>query len=142
MRLLDERKELSVEHAAAELGCSRRTVYRDFLVLSETGVPLYQEPEGRRVRWRLVEGPKRRLSITLSFSEMLALTAGRDLLAGLVGTFFHEAAISALEKVRAALPEPLLARADASAELVMADKRPLRDYRGRGEIVRAVNHDS
>jgi biotin operon repressor len=50
LRLLDERKELSVEHAAAELGCSRRTVYRDFLVLSETGVPLYQEPEGRRVR--------------------------------------------------------------------------------------------
>lgn len=127
--MLDERKELSVEHAAAELGCSRRTVYRDFLVLSETGVPLYQEPEGRRVRWRLVDGPKRRLSITLSFSEMLALTAGRDLLAGLTGTFFHEAAISALEKIRAALPEPLLSRADASAELVMADKRPLRDYR-------------
>jgi predicted DNA-binding transcriptional regulator YafY len=69
---------------------------------------------------------------------MLALTAGRDLLAGLAGTFFHEAAISGLEKIRAALPEPLLARADASAELVMADKRPLRDYRGRGEIVRSV----
>lgn len=138
LRLLDERKELSVEYAAAELGCSRRTVYRDFIVLSETGVPLYQEPEGRRVRWRLVEGPKRRLSITLSFSEMLALTAGRDLLAGLAGTFFHEAAISGLEKIRAALPEPLLARADAGAELVMADKRPLRDYRGRGEIVRTV----
>ena len=69
---------------------------------------------------------------------MLALTAGRDLLAGLAGTFFHEAAISALEKIRAALPEPMLARADAGAELVMADKRPLRDYRGRGEIVRKV----
>jgi predicted DNA-binding transcriptional regulator YafY len=138
LRLLDERRELSVEHAAAELGCSRRTVYRDFLVLSETGVPLYQEAEGRRVRWRLVDGPKRRLSITLSFSEMLALTAGRDLLAGLAGTFFHEAAISALEKVRAALPQPLLDRADASAELVLTDKRPARDYRGRGEIVRAV----
>lgn len=138
LRMLDERREISVDQAAAELGCSRRTVYRDFLVLSETGVPLYQEPEGRRVRWRLVEGPKRRLSITLSFSEMLALTAGRDLLAGLTGTFFHEAAISALEKVRAALPEPLLARANASAELVMADKRPLRDYRGRGEMVHQI----
>ncbi|MBN2576420.1 MAG: HTH domain-containing protein [Deltaproteobacteria bacterium] len=57
LRLLDERKELSVDHAAAELGCSRRTVYRDFLVLSETGVPLYQEPEGRRVRWRLPRVP-------------------------------------------------------------------------------------
>jgi hypothetical protein len=37
--------------------------------------------------------------VTLSFAETLALTAGRDLLAGLAGTFFHEAAISALEKV-------------------------------------------
>ncbi len=138
LRLLDERRELSVEKAAAELGCSRRTIYRDFLVLSETGVPIYPEAEGRRVRWRLVDGPKRRLSITLSFSEMLALTAGRDLLAGLTGTFFHEAAITALEKIRAALPDPLLARADATADLVLADKRPARDYRGRGEAVRTL----
>ena len=34
------------------------------------------------MRWRLVEGPKRRLSVTLNFAEMLALTTGRDLLAG------------------------------------------------------------
>ncbi len=138
LRLLDERRELSVEKAAAELGCSRRTIYRDFLVLSETGVPIYPEAEGKRVRWRLVDGPKRRLSITLSFSEMLALTAGRDLLAGLTGTFFHEAAITALEKIRAALPDPLLARADATADLVLADKRPARDYRSRGEAVRTL----
>ena len=138
LRLLDERRELSAEYAAAELGCSRRTIYRDFLVLSETGVPIYPEAEGRRVCWRLVDGPKRRLSITLSFSEMLALTAGRDLLAGLTGTFFHEAAITALEKIRAALPDPLLARADATADLVLAEKRPARDYRGRGEAVRAL----
>ena len=138
LRLLDERRELSAEKAAAELGCSRRTIYRDFLVLSETGVPIYPETEGRRVRWRLVDGPKRRLSITLSFSEMLALTAGRDLLAGLTGTFFHEAAITALEKIRAALPNPLLARADATADLALAEKRPARDYRGRGEAVRTL----
>ena len=138
LRLLDERRELSAEKAAAELGCSRRTIYRDFIVLGETGVPIYPEAEGRRVRWRLVDGPKRRLSITLSFSEMLALTAGRDLLAGLTGTFFHEAAITALEKIRAALPDPLLARADATADLVLADKRPARDYRGRAEAVRAL----
>jgi predicted DNA-binding transcriptional regulator YafY len=86
----------------------------------------------------LVEGPKRRLSVTLNFAEMLALTTGRDLLAGLSGTFFHEAAISALEKVRAALPEPLLARADASAELVVADKRPARNYRGRSRDVQIL----
>ena len=86
-------------HAAGELGCTERTLYRDLVVLQEVGVPVYQEREGKRLRWRLVDGPKRRLSVTLSFAETLALTAGRDLLAGLAGTFFHEAAISALEKV-------------------------------------------
>ncbi len=138
VRLLDQGGELSVPRTAADLGCTERTVYRDLVVLQEVGVPVYQEREGKRLRWRLVDGPKRRLSVTLSFAETLALTAGRDLLAGLAGTFFHEAAISALEKIRAALPAPFLTRADAAADLVVADKRPSRDYRGRGDAVRSL----
>jgi predicted DNA-binding transcriptional regulator YafY len=138
VRLLDQGGALSVPHAAAELGCTERTVYRDLVVLQETGFPVYQEREGKRMRWRLIDGPKRRLSVTLSFAETLALTAGRDLLAGLAGTFFHEAAISALEKIRAALPAPFLTRADATADLVVADKRPSRDYRGRGDAVQTL----
>ena len=78
--------------------------------------------------------------MTLSFSETLALTAGRDLLAGLAGTFFHEAAISALEKIRAALPAQLLARSDAAADLIVADKQPSRDYRGRGDAEQNKPH--
>jgi predicted DNA-binding transcriptional regulator YafY len=135
--LLDEGDGLSVEAVALELGCTRRTVYRDFAILQEIGVPLYAETNGKRTRWRLVAGPKRRLAVTLTFSEMLALTAGRELLAGLAGTFFHEAAITALEKIRAALPEPLLARADASAEVLMAD-RPAARYRSRGGAVLTI----
>ena len=138
VRLLDQGGGLSVPHAAGELGCTERTVYRDLVVLQEIGVPVYQEREGKRLRWRLVDGPKRRLSVTLSFAETLALTAGRDLLAGLAGTFFHEAAISALEKIRAALPAQLLARSDAAADLIVADKQPSRDYRGRGDAVRSL----
>jgi predicted DNA-binding transcriptional regulator YafY len=138
VRLLDQGGGLSVPHAAGELGCTERTVYRDLVVLQEIGVPVYQEREGKRLRWRLVDGPRRLLSVTLSFAETLALTAGRDLLAGLAGTFFHEAAISALEKIRAALPAPLLTRADAAADLVVADKRPARDYRGRADAVRTL----
>jgi predicted DNA-binding transcriptional regulator YafY len=114
-RILDQRREIEPTRVARELGCARRTIYRDLAVLQELGIPLYQEPEGRRVRWRLLDGPRRKLSVTLSFSEILALTTGRDTLAGLAGTFFHEAAISAVEKIRDALPKELVARADRSA---------------------------
>ena len=138
LRLLDQGDGLSVPRAAGQLGCTERTLYRDLAVLQEIGVPVYQEREGKRLRWRLVDGPKRRLSVTLSFAETLALTTGRDLLAELAGTFFHEAAISAIEKIRAALPAPFLTRADAAADLIVADKRPSRDYRGRGDAVRTL----
>jgi predicted DNA-binding transcriptional regulator YafY len=138
VRLLDQGDRLSVPHAAGELGCTERTVYRDLVVLQEIGVPVYQEREGKRKRWRLIDGPRRRLSVTLRFAETLALTTGRDLLAGLAGTFFHEAAISALEKIRAALPAQLLTRADAAADIIVADKRPAREYRGRGDAVRTL----
>lgn len=137
-RILDERREVSPERVAQELGCDRRTIYRDFMVLQELGVPLYQAREGRRIRWRLVDGARRRLSVTLSFSEMLALSAGRDLLAGLAGTFFHEAAISGLEKIRDALPRELLSRADRAAGVVMMDGRPAHDYRGHGDLTRKL----
>jgi predicted DNA-binding transcriptional regulator YafY len=138
MRMLDERREVSVSAAANELGCDRKTVYRDLHVLEQVGVPLYQEERGPQSRWRVVEGPKRRLSLTLSWSEMLALTTGRDLLAGFAGTFFHEAAITALEKIRAALPPEIAARAQAAADVLVADRRPTRDYKGRADLVRTL----
>jgi predicted DNA-binding transcriptional regulator YafY len=138
IRILDERREIVVEPTARQLGCHPRTIYRDLAVLQQLGLPLYQEEEGRRVRWRLVDGPRRRLSITLSFSEMLALSAGRDLLAGLAGTFFHEAAISGLEKIRDALPRELLPRIDRSAAVVMSESRPAHDYRGHGDSARTL----
>ncbi len=138
MRMLDERREVSVSAAANELGCDRKTVYRDLQVLEQIGVPLYQEERGPLSRWRVVDGPRRKLSLTLSWSEMLALTSGRDLLAGLAGTFFHEAAITALEKIRAALPDEMAARARAAADVLITDRRPAHDYGGRGDLVRGV----
>jgi len=58
LRLLDQGDGLSVPRAAGQLGCTERTLYRDLAVLQEIGVPVYQEREGKRLRWRLVDGPK------------------------------------------------------------------------------------
>jgi hypothetical protein len=38
MRILDERREVSVSAAANELRCDRKTVYRDLQVLEQIGV--------------------------------------------------------------------------------------------------------
>ena len=88
MRMLDERREVSVSAAANELCYNRKMAHRNLQVLERIGMPLYQEKRGPLSRWRVVDGLRRKLSLTLAWSEMLALTSGSDLLAGLAGTFF------------------------------------------------------
>lgn len=138
MRLLEERRELAVNQMAAELGYSRRTVYRDLMVLQRVGVPLYQERDGKRSRWRVLDGYRHRLRLTLSWSEMLALSTGREILRGLSGTLFHESAVSALDKIRDALPKELAARAVAAAGAVSAQLGPTHDYRAFGNTVETL----
>jgi len=135
--ILEERREISVPEIARELGYTVRTVYRDLLVLEDLGVPIYQQRAGRRARWRVVEGNRRRLALTLSWSEMLALSAGEKLLSGMAGTVFHESALRALDKVRAALPKELLARVDAGRAL-SAEVGPARDYAARDGSIRRL----
>ncbi len=138
IQLLEERREVAVGEAARELGYTQRTIYRDLAVLERVGVPLYQDNRGRRARWRIVEGYRHRLSLSLSFAEMLALTAGRELLAGLSGTVFHEAAISALEKVRAAIPAEISRRATAAAKRLSASAGAAHDHRRAREVVERI----
>jgi len=127
-----------VPEVARELGYTTRTLYRDLVVLERVGVPIYQERVGNAARWRVVEGYRRRLSLTLSWSEVLALTAGRSLLAGLSGSMFHESAVSGLAKIRRALPEALAARADAAGALLSASSGAAHDYTQRDEIVQRL----
>lgn len=138
MRLLEQRREVAVADAAVELGYSRRTVYRDLIVLQAVGVPLYQERDGKRSRWKVLDGYRHRLRLTLSWSEMLALSTGREILRGLSGTLFHESAVSALDKIRNALPEQLAARAAAASAVVTAQLGPVHDYRASGSIVETL----
>lgn len=120
IQIFDERREVAVPEIARELGWTPRTVYRDLSVLERVGVPIYQERRGARSRWRVVDTYRRQFKITLSWPEMVALTAGKNLLSGASGSFFHEAAIAALDKIRGALPEELVKRADAMGRSVSA----------------------
>jgi predicted DNA-binding transcriptional regulator YafY len=125
---LDRRREIVVPAVARELGSSVRTVYRDLGVLERVGMPIYQERSGGQARWRVVEGSRRRLAVTLSWAEALALALSTDLIAGSEGAFLVESAFSAVQKVRAALPEPLAARIDAARPKMSAKAGASHEY--------------
>ncbi len=128
---------LEIEEATGELGTRRRTVYRDFRVLEDAGFPLTSARDGRRARWRMLEGYRHRLQLSLTWSELMALLTARQMASGLAGTMLHEGAASALEKIRATLPKGLAERFRASERLVSAPEGG-RDYRSRGELVRRL----
>src|SRR6266568_498871 len=138
LALLEVRSEgVELEEAAAELGARRRTIYRDFRVLEDAGVPLTSALDGRRARWRIMPGYRHRLQLSLSWAELVALMSSRQMLAGLAGTMLHDGVVSAVEKVRATLPKALAERFRASGRLVTAPEGG-RDYHARGEIVRRL----
>jgi predicted DNA-binding transcriptional regulator YafY len=138
LAMLDVRTQgVELDEVAEELGARRRTVYRDFQVLQEAGYPLTSTLEGRRARWRMMPGYRHRLQLSLSWSELVALMAARKQLAGLSGTMLHDAAASALEKIRATLPRDL-ANHFRGAEPLISARPGGRDYRSRGELVRRL----
>ncbi|MBX5484976.1 MAG: WYL domain-containing protein [Myxococcaceae bacterium] len=135
LQLLESRPQgIEIDEAAEELGKGRRTVYRDFEVLERSGIPLIAERDGRKARWRMMPGYRHRLQLSLTWSEVLALSTGSQLMAGLAGTLFHEGAVSALEKIRATLPKPLADRA-RHAEAVVSTSRGGHDYATRRRIL-------
>ncbi len=138
LALLEGRPDgVELEEAAGELGTRRRTLYRDFRVLEDAGIPLTSERDGRRARWRMMEGYRHRLQLSLSWSELVALMTARHAVSGLAGTMLHDGAASALEKIRATLPRGLADHFRASERLVSAADGG-RDYRSRGELVRRL----
>lgn len=151
MQILETRRELTVADVARELEFTERTVYRDLVVLERIGVPIYQEKQGGRSRWRVVDGYQRRLTLSLSNGEAFALTAGQKLLGGLPDSTVEVNARSAWKKVAEALPVELrgkLAKADShvsgtlGAELVRLVPRDVQtvveEAVERGETLRFI----
>jgi hypothetical protein len=56
IRLLDHPNGFTVDEAAARLGCTVRTVWRDLTTLQKANLPIYSDRDGKRMRYRLVDG--------------------------------------------------------------------------------------
>jgi predicted DNA-binding transcriptional regulator YafY len=101
-RLAKSRAGVALDDLASELGCVRRTVYRDLDALMFAGFPVVSERRDGRVYYRFLES-FRLGDVPFTPDEILALAFSEDLLRTLEGTVFHDSIRSALSKIRAGL---------------------------------------
>jgi predicted DNA-binding transcriptional regulator YafY len=116
---------------AEELGCVRRTVYRDLDALMFAGFPVVSERRDGRVYYRFLDTFKLG-DVPFTSDEILALAFSEDLLRTLEGTVFHDSIRSALRKINAGLGPELskyLARLADSFRVLPGPHKNYAEYR-------------
>ena len=98
LHLLASRRGRTIPELMQEIGCSRRTAWRDLEVLQAVGFPITNERDGRESRYRLIEGPRGLSPIPFTLTELLSLHLGRHLLLPLRATPFGEPIQTALKR--------------------------------------------
>src|SRR5215212_4244904 len=122
---VQSRPRFTAQELAEEFGVSRRTMLRDLAALSEMGVPL-RSTSGPGGGYSLPRGG-RRLSPSLTVDEALALIVSYEALLRYPVSPFSAEGVSAVTKLRAALPADMVGELDALREHV-AVVEPVRDY--------------
>jgi len=122
---------------AEEFGVSRRTMLRDLGALSEMGVPLRSTP-GPGGGYSLPRGG-RRLSPSLTVDEALALIVSYEALMRYPVSPFSSQGLSAVTKLRTALPPDVVGELDRLRRHV-AVVEPVREYEAPllGELLKAA----
>jgi predicted DNA-binding transcriptional regulator YafY len=131
------RAHFTSQELAEEFGVSRRTILRDMAVLSEMGIPL-RSTSGPGGGYSLPRGG-RRLSPSLTVDEALALIVSYEAFLRYPVSPFSAEGVSAVTKLRAALPADVVGELDALREHV-AVVEPVRDYEAPllGELLSAA----
>ena len=101
-RLARSRSGTGLDELAEELGCVRRTVYRDLDALMYAGFPVTSEKRDGKVYYRFLDSFQIG-HVPFTPDELLALAFSEDLLKTLEGTVFHDSIQAALAKIRAGL---------------------------------------
>ena len=137
-RLARSRAGLGLDHLAAELECTKRTVYRDLDALMLAGFPVVSEKRDRRVYYRFLETFKLG-DVPFTADEILALAFGEDLLRTLEGTVFHDSVRSALGKIRAGLSPELASYLERLGESFRVLPGPHKRYAEFRDTIQALN---
>ena len=99
----------SAAELAREMGCHKRTVYRDLEALQLAGFPVYTERQNGQTCWRLLDAMKETTPLPLSLTELMALYFSRGMMRTLENTFFWDAWESLFAKIKTTLPEGTVA---------------------------------
>jgi len=137
-RLARSRAGLGLDALAAELECTRRTVYRDLDALMLAGFPVVSERRDGRAYYRFLETFKLG-DVPFTADEILALAFGEDLLRTLEGTVFHDSVRSALGKIRAGLSPELASYLERLGESFRVLPGPHKRYAEFRETIQVLN---
>ncbi len=139
-RLAKSRAGCPLDDLAAELGCVRRTLYRDLDALMFAGFPVVSERRDGRVYYRFLDS-FRLSDVPFTPDEVLALAFGEDLLRTLEGTVFHDSIRSALAKIRAGLGPELSEYLARLAETFRVLPGPHKNYARFRDTIQTL-HDA
>ena len=137
--LLASRFGKTASDLADELGCTKRTVYRDLEALQASGFPVTNQSRDNRSYWYLINAGKQQVPMAFSIPELMALYFGKEMLRTYRGTVFHDAIESLLSKIKATLPPAYTDYLDRIQDRMDAGPAPRKDYTRFGPLIADLN---
>jgi predicted DNA-binding transcriptional regulator YafY len=137
-RLARSRAGAGLDALAEELGCVRRTVYRDLDALMYAGFPVTSEKRDGKVFYRFLDTFEMG-QVPFTPDELLALAFSEDLLKTLEGTVFHDSIRAALVKIRAGLGPELSGYLERLSDGFRVLPGPHKRYEAFRDTIRTLN---
>ena len=137
-RLARSRAGAGLDELAEELGCVRRTVYRDLDALMYAGFPVTSEKRDGKAYYRFLDSFQLG-QVPFTPDELLALAFSEDLLKTHEGTVFHDSIRAALVKIRAGLGPELQAYLERLGDGFRVLPGPHKRYTEFRETIRTLN---
>ena len=137
-RLARSRAGVGLDELADDLGCVKRTVYRDLDALMYAGFPVVSEKREGRSFYRFLDSFALG-DVPFTPDEVLALAFGEDVLRTLEGTVFHDSIASALQKIRSALGPELQQFLERLGESFRVMPGPHKRYAEFHETIQTLN---
>lgn len=137
LTLREIRDELVENLGLANL--SQRTVRRDIEALQAAGMDIDTHQIQRGTVWKLGPGMRKVPEISLSVSELLALSLARDMLTPLTGTLYWQGIETLWNKVSDALPEPARKHFDRARKHLVVRGSLVKSYANKKGLLDTLN---